>query len=190
METRTNMNTMKNVKTLFVTMVTSLVAITSAGHATAATPAVADGRIRVEFASPDSFTDIRDSAFGQSDSHRDFVLGELREFIRTRGERVLQNGLHLEVVVTDIDLAGDFEPWHGMRFDGIRVIKAIYPARVRLEFRLTDSTGQVVAAGTRSLSDFGQPGILSTTFRSDSLRYEKDLIGNWLNSEFRSQRKT
>lgn len=172
-----------------LTIATVIVAIALVSTVSATPGVRADHRVRVDFSNPENFTDVRDSAFSESDSRREFVLSELREFIQNRGEKLLSEGLQLEIRVTDIDLSGDFEPWHDMRFNDIRIIKSIYPARVTLEFKLTDSTGKVLAEGTRKLSDFGYPSLSSIAFTSDSLRYEKDLVGSWLNSEFRAYRK-
>ena len=45
-------------------------------------------------------------------------------------------GLALEIQVTNIDLAGEFEPWRGPQFDRIRIMRDIYAPRFELTFRL------------------------------------------------------
>ena len=62
-------------------------------------------------------------------------------------------GLTLDVRMTNIDLAGEFEPWRGPQFDRVRIMREIYPPRVALEFRLTDAGGAVVKEGQRVLLD-------------------------------------
>jgi hypothetical protein len=96
----------------------------------------------------------------------------------------LREDLHLNIWVTDIDLAGDFEPGRTPRTDDIRIIRAIYPVRIKLQFRLADSAGTVLAEGERTLTDFGR---VNDPFpRSDALRYEKEVLRDWLNAEFRA----
>ena len=55
--------------------------------------------------------------------------------------------------MTDVDVAGEFEPWRGPQFDRVRIMREIYPPRIDLEFRLTDYRGAVVREGRRRLRD-------------------------------------
>jgi hypothetical protein len=59
------------------------------------------------------------------------------------GERYVPVGMQLKMKVTDIDLAGGFEPWRGPQFGAIRITREIYPPRISLEFRLIDGSGNV-----------------------------------------------
>ncbi len=172
-----------------IVLITSLLA--SAGFAAAGdvpeVRAQADSRINVRFVEPEKFTDLRESWSGSSESLQKHVLGELRAYLRKRGEGALREDLHLNIWVTDIDLAGDFEPGRTPPADDIRIIRAIYPVRIKLQFQLSDSTGTVLAEGERTLSDFGR---INDPFpKSDLLRYEKEVLRAWLNKEFRTWRK-
>lgn len=146
-----------------------------------------DSRINVQFVEPENFTDVRDSYTSTTDHHRAWVLGEVRKFLQKRGESALREDLHLTVRITDIDLAGDFEPWRFRFNDDIRIVKDIYPTRIKLQFQLVDSAGNVVAEGERKLTDFGHITTFSPS--SDSLRFEKEVLRDWLNREFRDYRK-
>lgn len=163
----------------------------AAAHAIAAAssaPAVTmDSRITVQFLEPEKFTDIRDSWADTTDSQREWVLSEIRKFVQARGDSNLREGLHLKVEFTDIDLAGDFEPWRFRTNQDIRVVKEIYPVRIKLVFQLTDSTGTVLAEGERRLTDFGRAS--SFMPGSDPLRLEKEVLRDWLAREFREFRK-
>ena len=151
----------------------------------AGTPATQAGpRVSVELVNPQSFTDFTKDA---SDRTSPVLIGELESFIRRTGERYVPEGMRLDIRVTDVDLAGRLEQWRGPEFAHIRVIKPLYPPRINLEFRLTDSAGKVVDSGTRELTDpafqmrdaFAQPA-------TDDMRYEKDLLREWFQNEFRS----
>jgi len=108
---------------------------------------------------------------------------ELQKFMREMGERYVPRGMQLEIKVTDIDLAGDFEPWRGPQFDQVRITRDIYPPRISLEFRLTDGSGGIVSAGKRELRDIAYQRRLVRPL-DDYLRYEKDILRDWFRSEF------
>ena len=44
--------------------------------------------------------------------------------------------MNLDIKVTDIDLAGNFEPWHGPQSDQVRITNGLYPPRIAIEFRV------------------------------------------------------
>ena len=92
--------------------------------------------------------------------------------------------MHLDIKVTDVDLAGEFEPWRGAEFDHVRIIRAIYMPHINLSFTLTDAKGSVVNSGARELTD--QAFQWRTAWPPDDyLRYEKDLLRDWFRQEFR-----
>lgn len=170
-------------------VLSGLLAVTQLASAAKGRQAVIgqDSRINVQFVEPENFTDVRDSYTSTTDHHRAWVLGEVRKFLQKRGELALREDLHLTVRITDIDLAGDFEPWRFRFNDDIRIVKDIYPTRIKLEFQLVDSAGNVVAEGERKLTDFGHLTTFSPS--SDSLRFEKEVLRDWLSREFREYRK-
>lgn len=138
-------------------------------------------RTTVMFFEPEKFTDVRDSATG-SIAGRDATLAELKKFIVQRAARHLAPGQKIAITVTDVDLAGDFEPWRGPQFDDIRIVKDLYPPQFKLVFQLTDADGRVVKGGQRELRDLGFMMKLSIN-QSDPLRHEKELLEDWLRAE-------
>lgn len=151
-----------------------------AGQAAAPAPKVV--RANVEFFEPKNFTDVKDSYTG--DYERTTYLDSLREHILDRSKQYVPEGHMLSVTFTDIDMAGDFEPWRGPRFDDIRIVKDLYPPRIVLSFRLTDAEGNVVKEGKRELRDLAFMMKIPMTFRDDPVRHEKALLDDWLRSEF------
>jgi Protein of unknown function (DUF3016) len=139
-------------------------------------------RVSVTFVQPERFTDVKDSAFGSAAGAAD-LLGDLDRYLRAAGDRYVPPGLTLEIRITNVDLAGEFEPWRGPQVDRVRIMRDVYPPRIDLEFRLTDAQGAVVAEGRRVLRD---PLYLTGAVRQDSdrLRYDTLLLGNWLRQEF------
>ena len=144
-------------------------------------------RAEVVFVSPEKYTDVRDSYTG-TDSGRDAILDQIREYVIEEANRFLPAGDKLLVSFTDIDLAGDFEPWRGPRWDDVRIVKDIYPPRMDLSFRVTNASGQVVKEGTRNLTDMAFLMKLTTAFPDDPLRHEKALLDDWFHSEFRGMK--
>jgi hypothetical protein len=148
--------------------------------------AVADRRAQVVvvFEQPQRFTDMR---YTQAEHSSVALLNELHKFMREMGENYVLVGMRAEIKVTDIDLAGDFEPWRGPQFDQVRITRDIYPPRISLEFRLTDESGGVVSEGKRELRDIGYQSRLVRP-PDDYLRYEKDILRDWFRSEFSGPR--
>jgi hypothetical protein len=137
-------------------------------------------RTAVVFVDPEKFTDARRSEFKPNS---DALLDALAKFMREMGENILPPDMNLEIRVTDIDLAGNFEPWRGPEFDQVRITNQLYPPRVALEFRVIDARGQVIHKGTRNLIDLDYQ--LRTYYPVDDyLRYEKDLLRHWFREEF------
>ncbi len=157
----------------------------AAGWAAAGVPSA--GHATVEFFEPEKFTDVRDSYLG--DASRTTYLEQIRDHLLDQAKYHVPAGHTLAVTITDIDMAGDFEPWLGPRWTDIRIVKDIYPPRIDLVFRLTDSAGQVVREGRRELRDLAFLMKITMAFRDDSVRHEKALLDDWLRAEFPRLRK-
>ncbi len=155
------------------------------GSAAAAARTIA--RANVVFFEPQKFTDVRDSYMGEAD--RTTYLEQLRDHLLEQAKYYVPEGHTLNVTFTDIDMAGDFEPWLGPRWNDVRIVKDIYPPRINLAFRLTDAAGQVVKEGKRELRDLAFMMKITMAFRDDSVRHEKALLDDWLRSEFPRVRK-
>jgi len=140
-------------------------------------------RVSVVFVKPAEFTDLKSSELG-SDKERSELLDEFQKYFRETGERLLSAGQRLELTITNIDMAGDFEPWRGAQFQDVRFVRDIYPPRIDLEFRLLDASGKVLKEGKRELRDMAFMMKLSILPDSDRLRREKDLIYDWFSQEF------
>src|SRR5690606_39529257 len=93
-------------------------------------------------------------------------------------------GQRLEVTSTDIERAGNFEPWQGMRTDHVRYMRDIYPPRISLDFTLTGVDGGVIAQGSRDLTDLSYLRGHPRARDNDPLRFEKQLLDDWLRREF------
>jgi hypothetical protein len=145
-------------------------------------------RTEVNFANPEKFTDAADGQRG-SDFGRDANLQELREYIQKRADAILPEGQRLTVTVTDVDFAGEVEPWRTPQMNDARLVKEIYPPRINLDFRLTDASGAVIKEGNRRLTDLTFMMNLHGPDRSERRVYERDLLDKWLRQEFGRAKK-
>lgn len=137
-------------------------------------------RVSVEFINPQNFTDLKRESW---QSYSTGLMDHLRNYMVRTGERYVPEGMRLSIKVTNVDLAGRFEPWRGPEFDDIRIVRSIYPPRIDLEYRLTDAGGHTVKSGRADLTDLAFDMRIAWP-PNDYLRYEKSLLGDWFSQEF------
>ena len=145
-------------------------------------------RVEIVFDHPENFTDVKDSYSG-TDKGRDAILGQIRDFIVRKATPMIPEGYRLTLTFTDIDLAGEYEPWRGPQWDGVRIVKGIYPPAFKFAYSVTDSTGKVVKKGSEFIRDLGFE-FRSVLDRSDALHYEKEVLSDWLRSNLSGIRKS
>ncbi|HWA87658.1 MAG TPA: DUF3016 domain-containing protein [Opitutus sp.] len=177
-------------KTIRYTLIALLGAATMGGLRAADAPNAASPRVDVVFSHPEKFTDAARDQRG-SDFGLDQNLDDLKQFIVSRAEPMIPQGDKLTITFTDIDLAGEYEPWRTPGRGGeARIVKDIYIPRMDLSFKLTDQTGAVIKEGTRHLTNMTfMMDILPATLRSEPLAYDKELVLNWLRDDFSKLRK-
>jgi len=134
--------------------------------------------VSVRYKDPQHFTEAMRSR-GVHLANPDAYLAPLKAHIVQRAARILAPGQRLEIEVTDVVLAGAYEPWRGPDFNDVRIVKDIYPPRIDLNFTLYGADGKVLRQGQRKLRN---AAFLSSSspVDQDSLRYEKSLIDRWL----------
>ena len=153
----------------------------AADSAKDAKSAPSESRVQVVFSHPENFTDVKDSVMA-TDRGRDAILDEFRSFIQRRALGDLPAADSFEITFTNIDLAGEYEPWRTPPADNIRVVKDIYPPRFAFSYKITNTkTGAVVRSGKENLTDLNFMSRLVIN-RSDDLYIEKDILGDWLDS--------
>lgn len=137
--------------------------------------------VSVTYVNPEKFAENR--FFGMQDrfNHVDY-LAELKAYLIKRGGAILKPGQRLQVNITDIQLAGAYEPGRGPQSDHIRMMRDTYPPRIDLNFQLTDQDGKVLREGTRVLRDLNylHSGLSTPGASSATLYYDKALLDRWL----------
>jgi hypothetical protein len=134
--------------------------------------------VEVTYTHPDQFTETRITPISERYHAQDY-LPRLKHYIQQRAARLLGPGQHLSIVITDLALAGNYEPWPGSPTGWMRVIRRSYPPRIDLHFTLRDAQGRLLKEGVRKLRN---PGFMDSAsiHDSDPLRYEKALVDRWL----------
>jgi hypothetical protein len=152
--------------------------------AQAASQAPAGSPVTVTFVEPENYRDFSMS-YAQRDYRQDYLMAELIAHIRNQARSLLLPGQRLELRILDVDLAGDFEPGRGYAgADEIRFLKEIYPPSMELEFRLLSPDGNVISEGRREIRELGYL-MVTRLPASDSLRFDKALLTDWMRREFR-----
>lgn len=139
-------------------------------------------RVEVNFDKPEKFADAGSSQRG-SDFGRDANLAEFKSHLELRANTYIPEGQKLVVTFTDIDLAGEVEPWRSPQHQDIRIVKDIYTPKIDLSFKLLDAKGAVLKEGARHLSNLNFLMELYPN-RNEPLVYDKALLDTWLRDEF------
>ncbi len=154
--------------------------VSGSGPLLAAAP---DIRAEVVYDHPEKFTDVKDSAMDTEEGSA-AILASLRDYLVREAKYFVPEGCKLTMTFTDIDLAGEFEPWRGPQFDNVRIIKSIYPPRFKFSYTLADSTGRVVREGREDILDTAFD-LRLTLDRDDPLHFEKDILKDWMRRQLR-----
>ena len=97
------------------------------------------------------------------------------------GAGIIPAGRKLTMTFTDIDLAGEYEPWRGGQWSDVRIIKDIYSPRFVFSYKLTDAAGAVLKEDKVDLRDLTFM-MRVTISRNEPLRFEKDILADWIRS--------
>lgn len=135
----------------------------------------AQAQAEVKFIEPDKFTDM-----GDSQRDREGVMQDLETHLQSLASRHLP-GKQLLISFTDVDLAGDLEP-RGAGAQRLRVMRSITIPRLEFSYVLSEA-GKELKSGKASLRDMNYQMGPNRYFDSESLRYEKKMLDDWVAKE-------
>ncbi len=158
-----------------------LAAALVAAVALAAAPSV-----EVQFTDTAKFSDLRLTTFA-NDKERQGLAEALRRHLVEQAPRHLRDDAKLAILITGVDMAGEFRPIASSARGDIRLVVQMFPPRVDLQFKLTRADGTVEREGKRELRDAGFL-IGTQSGGADVRQYEKDLLDRWLGREFPAKR--
>ena len=145
--------------------------------------------VDVRFGDLDKFTDFRLTDSG-AERERPDLADDLRRLLERRGPQFIPAGSHLDVTIRDVDMAGELEPNMRSPHMMTRIVRGVYIPRIDLDFKLVGADGRVLKEGRRELRD---PSFLNgprvSSYRNESLAYEKAMLDRWLAREFPAERR-
>lgn len=153
------------------------------GSAQTAAAPVPAGIVSVTYEDPAGFDQGRVGGRETAQARRAWV-NALSQYLAERAAPRLAQGQRLEVHLTDVQRAGNFEPWRGPQGADVRIVRDIYPPRIDLRFKWLGADGRLLREGSRQLRDptfMMRPDL----HPNDPLRHEKSLLDDWLHQEFR-----
>jgi hypothetical protein len=90
--------------------------------------------VQVQYVHAEEFADVGNRRFSD-ERIRTAYLEQLRGHLVKRAASLLAAGERLNVLITELDMAGEFEAWRPPAGEA-RIVKDIYPPRIDLAFRL------------------------------------------------------
>jgi hypothetical protein len=178
------MNTSRILRTLCTPLLAAAVVALSA-CATTSPRTPLPTRVQVSWAPTDQLSEVKDNQFGRGYLKPADWQKSLGDYLVRRGDLILPPGDQLQVTINDIKLAGDFEPWRGPNAQDIRFMTDLYPPRMDLHYKVLAADGSILREGDSKLRDLGYLQRTVNVFATDPLRYDKRLLDDWLNREFR-----
>ena len=109
-------------------------------------PITEDGIVKVEWQDPKSFRDVKASGDIQS-RFEARTFKELTKNLNKEAAKILKPNQKLEMVVTDLDLAGDVRPTFGATTNDLRVVKDLYPPRITFSYKITEGEQVIITQG-------------------------------------------
>jgi hypothetical protein len=138
---------------------------------------VAQADVQVNFVKPESFSDIKDN----QGFRKPEVLDEIKVYLVAEFQKRMP-GKDVRIDVTDVDLAGEYEPFF-WRYEGLRVMRSITAPSIELSYEVREGQ-KVVQQGQTRLRDTNYQNGFNSFDTSDPLRYEKRMLDRWMQREF------
>jgi hypothetical protein len=147
---------------------------------------VAQANVEIEWDKPEEYRDVRPSNESRK-KFREATFEHLNEYMNKLAS-ALPEDQKLLMKVSDLDLAGQVWPisYLGLGHGGsdVRIVKNIDIPRINFSYQLLTQSGQVVKQAEVKLKDMSFLDRSNRSFKSDSLRYEKNMLQRWFKKEF------
>ncbi len=136
--------------------------------------------VKLEWHQPERYTDLGTNSY--DDASLDTFSKELEPYIIRFADDYLPDGSTLEITFTNVDLAGEFEPWR--LNNDVRIVRSVYPPKLSFTYRVYDINGNLIDSGERTITDLTFDfNIGQRFFSQDKYFYEKDLIASWIRND-------
>lgn len=138
-------------------------------------------QVSVRWTDPAQFTETKYGPHLNQSKSEVWLTKFQKTLVKSAGA-VLKPGQHLDVEITDVNLAGHVQRVPGTNGADVRVVKWIYPPEINLTFMLTSADGQVLDSGERKLRDVAF--LDRRPISNDPYRFENSLLKDWVSTEF------
>lgn len=151
--------------------------------------AAAQAVVEIEWDKPEKYRDVRPSNESRK-RFRESTFERIDEYMNELALSLPENN-KLLMKVNDLDLAGQVWPAShiglGYSSSDVRVIKNIDIPRIHFSYQLLDESGEVVQQAEVKLKDMSFLDRGNRFFKSEPLRYEKNMLQHWFKREFADQ---
>lgn len=145
--------------------------------------------VEIEWDKPEKYRDVRASNESRK-RFRETTFEQINKYMNKLA-LALPDNKKLVMKVSDLDLAGRIWPasFIGLGLSGadVRVVKSIDIPRINFSYQLLNTSGEVLQEAEVELKDMSFLDRSNPLFRSEALRYEKNMLKRWFNQEFDSQ---
>lgn len=166
-------------KTTIFSVIATTAALAASSAAFGTNGSASKAAAQVAYNEPEKFTDFRMSEY-YSDSDAEILQKELTRSIVRTAEHALPPGYTVNIRFTDIDLAGDINPFHRSNMNDVRIYQSIYAPRLTFDYAVLDAEGNTVLTGSEKLLDMAYDMRLRMP-DTDYTRVEADLMRDFVN---------
>lgn len=149
-----------------LTLITSLVALATALNA---------ATLELNFEDVGKFSDFTLQGLNEKKTKNVFVKDAERSL---KLKKYIGEDRTLAITFTDIDMAGDVQPWRNKNNADIRYVDGVYPPSMKFSYSLTDENGETVVEGEESIKDLNFNFSIKPTGNSH-FKYEMQMLEDW-----------
>ena len=141
--------------------------------------------VKLEWEDPKTFSDMEEDGFYSEKLFTRFSE-KFEDFVKEEASEYLPEDALLSITVKDVELAGEYEFWRGSGFEDVRIMKDIYPPRLKFSYTVKDADGQLVKEGMAQITDMTYLwNVADPVRRSKAFYYELQLMEDWLRQELK-----
>jgi hypothetical protein len=149
----------------------------------------AQATVEINWDKPKKYTDVRPTNESRK-RFRESTFKRINQYLEKLAQN-LPDDTKLMMKVTNLDLAGQVWPAShvglGHSASDVRVIKQIDIPRINFSYQLLASTGEIIQQADVKLKDMSFLDRANRSFKSEPLRYEKNMLQRWFKQEFSQQ---
>lgn len=143
-----------------------------------------DGKLSIIWKDPNQYSDIESTTWLQSKFDK-YLFTELTDELGKDVNKVLGENQQLDLIITNVDLAGDVQSTFGASVNDIRVVSDLYPPKINFDYTLSQD-GKVIMSGSERIQNMGFLfGIQPIT--SQPFPYESKLLTKWFKEKIKPE---